>query len=36
MEKALLDKTSNQPSTFYAKNWVKINDELRQIHDEVI
>ena len=23
----LIDDTSNQPSTFRTKNWVKINDE---------
>ena len=33
MEKAMLDKTSNQPSIFYAKNWVKISSGLCDYSD---
>ena len=28
----LLDKTSNQPSKFRTKNWIKINDESRETY----
>ena len=31
----LLDNTSNQPSKFKTKNWVEINDELRETYNEV-
>ena len=29
----LLDNTLNQPSKFRTKNWVKINDDLREIYN---
>ena len=29
----LLDNTSNQPSKFRTKNWVKINDESRGMYN---